>query len=235
MKSSVSKSSKGLVKQFFGNNAKSYDKVVGLTTFGRDSHWKEEIIKRIIKCDSVLDLACGTGLLTFKIVEKFPDANITGIDITEGYLNKAKSKLKPPHKISFLLYDAEKMNLGTKFDCIISSYIPKYCITKILIERCLCHLNPGGKIILHDFTYPKNKSIRLLWNLYFVILGGIGFFVPRWKEVFHGLPHLIKYTNWVEEYKDVMEKEGLDVEVKHLTLGTSAILTGTKKIQSYFF
>jgi demethylmenaquinone methyltransferase / 2-methoxy-6-polyprenyl-1,4-benzoquinol methylase len=224
------KSPKLLVKKFFDSTAESYEKVVNLTTFGRDSYWKEEILNRMFQCNSVLDLACGTGLLTFKIVEKFPDANITGIDITEGYLNKAKSKLKPPHKISFLLYDAEKMNLGAKFDCIISSYIPKYCMTKILIERCLCHLNPGGKIILHDFTYPKNKAIRLSWDLYLVILGVIGFFVPRWKEVFQGLPHLIRSTNWVEEYKDVMKKEGLGVEVKHLTLGTSAILTGTKKI-----
>lgn len=224
------KSPKSLVKKFFDSTAESYEKVVNLTTFGRDSYWKEEILNRMFQCNSVLDLACGTGLLTFKIVEKFPDANITGIDITEGYLNKAKSKLKPPHKISFLLDDAEKMNLGTKFDCIISSYIPKYCMTKILIERCLYHLNPGGKIILHDFTYPKNKAIRLSLDLYFITLGVIGFFVPRWKEVFHGLPHLIRSTNWVEEYKDVMEKEGLSVEVKHLTLGTSAILTGTKKI-----
>jgi demethylmenaquinone methyltransferase / 2-methoxy-6-polyprenyl-1,4-benzoquinol methylase len=224
------KSPKSLVKDFFDNTAESYEKVVNLTTFGRDSYWKEEILNRMFQCNSVLDLACGTGLLTFKIVGKFPDADITGIDITEGYLNKAKSKLKPPHKISFLLYDVEKMNLGTKFDCIVSSYIPKYCMSKILIERCLCHLNPGGKIILHDFTYPKNKIIRLSWDLYFVILGVIGFFVPRWKGVFRGLPHLIRSTNWVEEYKDVMEKNGLSVEVKHLTLGASAILTGTKKI-----
>jgi demethylmenaquinone methyltransferase/2-methoxy-6-polyprenyl-1,4-benzoquinol methylase len=224
------KSSKLLVKKFFDGTAESYEKVVNLATFGRDSYWKEEILNRMFQCNSVLDLACGTGLLTFKVVEKFPDVNITGIDITEGYLNKAKSKLKPPHKISFLHHDAEKMNLGTKFDCIISSYIPKYCMGTILIERCLYHLNPRGKIILHDFTYPKNKAIRLSWDLYFVILGIIGFFVPRWKEVFHSLPQIIRSTNWVEEYKDVMEKEGLNVEIKHLTLGSSAILTGTKKI-----
>jgi demethylmenaquinone methyltransferase/2-methoxy-6-polyprenyl-1,4-benzoquinol methylase len=226
----ITESPKGLVKQFFGNNAQSYEKVVNLATFGRDSHWKEEMIKRISRCDSILDLACGTGILTFQIAEKFPDAKITGVDLTEGYLKIAKDKLKPCHKISFLLYDAEKITLDDTFDCITSSYIPKYCNPQILIERCLCHLNAGGKIILHDFVNPKNKVIRSLWNLYFVMLNMVGFFVPNWKETFKNLPQLIRSINWVDMYKGAMERKGLNVEIKYLTLGTSVILTGTKKV-----
>jgi demethylmenaquinone methyltransferase/2-methoxy-6-polyprenyl-1,4-benzoquinol methylase len=221
---------KSLVKKFFGNTARSYEKVVNWTTFGRDAYWKKEIINRIPPCNSVLDLACGTGILTFKIAERFSDAEIIGIDITEGYINIAKNKLKPYQKISFLLQDAEKINLDTKFDCITSSYIPKYCNPCVLIERCLYHLNSEGRIILHDFTYPTNKFIRSLWNLYTVILRIIGFAVPRWKEVLTNLPHLIRSTTWVEEYKEVMEKEGFNIEVKYLTIGISAILTCTKKI-----
>ncbi|HEV2193358.1 MAG TPA: class I SAM-dependent methyltransferase [Nitrosopumilaceae archaeon] len=227
----TAESPRALVKQFFENTAESYEKVVNLTTFGRDSYWKEEIVKQVSPCNFILDLACGTAILTLKIAERFPDASITGVDITEGYLKMAKAKLKPHHIVSFLLDDAEKLNLDTKFDCIISSYIPKYCNATILIERCLSHLNPGGKIILHDFTYPANQTIKLLWNLYFVILGMAGFFIPSWKDVFKNLPRLIRSTDWVYEYKDVMQRNGLDdIKIKYLTLHSSAILTGTKKI-----
>lgn len=226
----ITESPKELVKQFFSNNAQSYEKVANLTTFGRDSHWKEEIIKRIPECSSILDLACGTGILTFQIAEKFPDAKITAIDLTEGYLKIAKDKLKPCHKISFLHHDAEKINLDNTFDCITSSYIPKYCNPQILIERCLCHLNAGGKIILHDFVYPKNKAIRAAWNLYFVMLNILGLFMSSWKETFKNLPRLIRSVNWVDRYKDVMERKGMVVETSYLTLGCSAILTGTKKV-----
>ena len=226
----MTESPKGLVKQFFGNNAQSYEKVVNLTTFGRDTYWKKEIIKRISRCNSILDLGCGTGILTFQIAEKFPNAKITGVDLTEGYLKIAKDKLKPYHKISFLLYDAEKITLDDTFDCITSSYILKYCNPQILIERCLCHLNAGGKIILHDFVNPKNKVIRSLWNLYFVMLNMVGFFFPNWKDLFKNLPQLIRSINWVDMYKDAMERMGLIVEIRYLTLGTSVILTGTKKV-----
>ncbi|MDE1872372.1 MAG: hypothetical protein KGH99_02715 [Thaumarchaeota archaeon] len=53
----VTDSPKGLVEHFFSNNAQSYDKVVNMTTFGRDTYWKEKIIKGITGCESLLDLA----------------------------------------------------------------------------------------------------------------------------------------------------------------------------------
>jgi demethylmenaquinone methyltransferase / 2-methoxy-6-polyprenyl-1,4-benzoquinol methylase len=226
----ITQSPKGLAKQFFGKNAHSYERIVYLTTFGRDSYWKKEVIKKIPKCDSIFDIACGTGLLTFKIAERFPDAKITGIDLSEEYLEIAKSKLEPFHKISFQLGDAEKLSIDDTFSCIISSYVPKYCDPKILIQKCLSHLKPGNKIILHDFVYPKNKVIRPMWNFYFIILNMIGLFAPSWKDVFKNLPQLIRNANWVDKYTNVLERNGLEVEVQYLTLGTSAILTGTKKV-----
>jgi len=223
-------SSKELVPRFFEKTARTYDKIVNLTTFGKDKYWKKEIIKKIPNCNSVLDLACGTGILTFQIAEKLPNAKITGVDITEGYLEIARKKLKPSQKISFLRQDAEKINLDQKFDCITSSYIPKYCNAEILIKACLNHLNVGGIIILHDFTYPENKIVRSLWNLYFVVLHAIGYLLPDWKDVFVELPKLIRETRWLNDYKDTMEKYGLQVDKQSLTWHTSSILTGIKKI-----
>ncbi len=226
----IADSPKVLAKKFFGNNAQSYEKIVKLTTFGRDAYWKEEILKIIPKCNSFLDLACGTGLLTFQIAKKFPDSKITGVDIVQEYLIIAKNKPSPCQKISFLNCDAEKLELGETFDCITSSYIPKYCNPEILLQKCLLHLNPRGKIILQDFVYPKNKIIRFSWNLYFVILNVVGIFVPHWRVVFKNLPKLIRSVDWVEKYKDIMERRDLDVEIRYLTFGTSVILTGTKKV-----
>lgn len=226
----MQESTKTLVKKFFENTAVSYEKVVNLTTFGRDSYWKREIIREIPECSSILDLACGTGILTFKMAEKFPNAKIIGVDITESFLSVARKKLKPSHKITFLHGDAEKITLSTTFDCITSSYIPKYCVPSILIEKCLHHLNPNGKIILHDFTYPQNIVVKGLWDLYFVLLKISGYLLPNWKYVFENLSNLVKSSNWVDDYGNVMKRNGLQVEVKCLTMHSSAILTGTKKI-----
>ena len=224
------KTPKDLVPRFFEKTAETYDKVVNLTTFGKDKCWKKEILKKIPTSDSILDLACGTGILTFQITEKFPYATVVGVDVTEGYLIVARKKLKSYHRITFLREDAEKLNLDRKFDCITSSYLPKYCDPEILIKTCLKHLNNGGKIILHDFTYPKNTIVKSFWNLYFIILKIIGYFAPSWKNVFEDLPKLIRSSNWLDEYENTMKKNGIQVEAQLLTRGSSAILTGTKKI-----
>ena len=223
-------SAKEFVPRFFEKTAHTYDKIVNLTTFGRDKYWKKEIIKKIPNCSSILDLACGTGILTFQIAKKFPDAKILGVDITESYLEIAREKLRSYKKISFLCQDAEKLNLDQKFDCITSSYIPKYCKDETLINMCLNHLNSGGKIVLHDFTYPKNKIVQSLWNIYFVILHLAGYLLPRWKDVFVELPKLIRETKWLDDYENIMKKYGLEVDKQSLTLHTSSILTGIKKI-----
>ena len=223
-------SNKELVPKFFDRTSESYDKIVSRTTLGKDSYWKKEILKKIPKCDSILDLACGTGILTQQIAQKIPNAKIVGVDVTPGYLEIAKKKLASNPNISFVQQDAEKLNLNTKFDCITSSYIPKYCTAEILVKTCLNHLKPGGKIILHDFTYPKKILVRKIWNLFFVILNRLGKYAPEWKEVFVELPKLIRSSTWVEEYETSMRKNGLIVERQSLSWGTSAILTGSNVV-----
>jgi demethylmenaquinone methyltransferase/2-methoxy-6-polyprenyl-1,4-benzoquinol methylase len=92
----------------------------------------------------------------------------------------------------------------------------------------MTHLKPGGKIILHDFTYPKNLVIKLLWNFFFIFLRLAGYFIPSWKDALIGLPKLIRRTKWLDSYSDVMKKSGLKVSHQYLTYGAVAILTGTK-------
>ncbi len=98
----------------------------------------------------------------------------------------------------------------------------------MLIKNCIEHLNIDRKIILHDFTYPKNSFVRKMWNFYFKLLYFLGFFIPNWKNVFVDLPSLIRATNWVEEYEETMRDYGMKVHRQDLTWGTSAIIVGTK-------
>ena len=224
-------SPKELVPTFFDNTASSYDKIVNQTTFGRDKYWKKEILKKIPQCNTILDLACGTGILTRQISEKLPKAQIIGVDITQNYLDVAKIKSKNNKNINFLNLDAEKIKFESKFDCITSSYIPKYCDPKILIKKCVEHLNPGGIIIFHDFIYPVNPIMRVLWELYFAsVLKPLGFFIPSWNHVFKELPNLIRSTKWLDEYESEMKKNNLNVSRQNLTCGTSAILSGIDMI-----
>lgn len=221
-------SPKKLVPKFFEKTAESYDKVVFYATFGRDRYWKKEILKKIPYVDSVLDLACGTGILTRLISDTYPNAKIIGVDIMQNYLDVAKTNSRNYNNITFLNQDAEKLDLDLKFDCITTSYLPKYCNAETLVKICHKHLKDGGKIIFHDFTYPKNSFVLNLWELYFVVLGFLGIFIPSWSEVFRDLPKLIRETAWTADYEKAMKNNGFQVELKDLTFCSSAVLVGKK-------
>ena len=224
----LAESAKNLVPKFFDETGATYDGVVSYGTLGKDKYWKRKILEQISDGNSFLDLACGTGILTREIAEKFPSAEIVGVDITKSYLDVAKKNSNSFDNISFILDDAEEFKLDSKFDCITASYLPKYCDPEVLVKNCVAHIKPGGKIIFHDFTYPKNLVIKLLWNFFFIFLRLAGYFIPSWKDALIGLPKLIRRTKWLDSYSDAMKKSGLKVSHQYLTYGASAILTGTK-------
>ena len=221
-------SAKNLVPKFFDETGTTYDGVVSYGTLGKDKYWKRMMLEKISNGNSFLDLACGTGILTRKIAEKFPNAKIVGIDITKSYLDVAKENSNSFNNISFILDDAEKFKMDSKFDYITASYLPKYCDPEILVKNCISHLKPNGMIIFHDFTYPKNPAVRGLWNFFLTFLRLVGYFIPSWKDALVGLPKLIRRTKWLESYSDIMKKNGLEVSHQYLTYGAAAILTGTK-------
>ena len=219
---------KSLIQEFFDNTAQTYDRIVKYTTFGKDNFWKSQIISQIPESSSILELACGTGILTSQIAQKFPHSKIIGVDITKSYLEIAKKKLGSNKNVSLVCQDAQTTDLGQEFDCIVSSYIPKYCDPKILISNCITHLKPQGKIIMHDFTLPQNNAVRFFWNLYFELLDVIGNFIPEWKNAFAKLPTLIRSNQWTNEYKKELELHGFSVKTRYLTWGCCAILSGTR-------
>jgi demethylmenaquinone methyltransferase/2-methoxy-6-polyprenyl-1,4-benzoquinol methylase len=221
-------SPKSLVPRFFEKTAATYDSVAVWATFGKDKFWKNEILKQITDARSVLDLACGTGILTRKIAKKFPSAQVVGIDITKSYLDVAKQNSTQYRNISYILEDAERLNLDMKFDCVTSSYIPKYCDPETLLNVCIKHIKPHGKIVLHDFVYPTSVVVRKLWSFHFVLLRFVGFFIPTWKAAFLDLPKLIRASTWLDDCAQIMRKNGFEVTTRLLTWSTSAIVVGQR-------
>jgi len=222
-----------LVRQFFPGTAGSYDRIVNLCTLGFDRAWKNRMLEKIPEGSTrIMDQACGTGILTLRIAEKFPDASIVGVDVTEEYLLVAKEKaarLKLSN-LHFVLGAAEDVLLHQSFDCIISSYLAKYARIGSLIPIIRKMLRPDGVVIMHDFTYPANRAFSYLWRLYFRLLQSVGARkYPQWRAAFEGLPGLLRETRWTDELEKSLQKNDFSkIAVEYLTFGTSAIITARR-------
>jgi demethylmenaquinone methyltransferase / 2-methoxy-6-polyprenyl-1,4-benzoquinol methylase len=208
---------------FTPSNAGSYDLVVRLATFGQDLVWKHEIIKAVCDRRYILELACGTGILSSMLARR--GRKVAGIDLTFEYLRGSKRKLKAPiaqGTAEVLPYRSES------FDAVVSSYLAKYVDIYEVIDECWRVLRPGGVIVFHDFTYPSNL-ISGLWSRYFALLRLAGRFVTSWKVVFGQLDDLIKKSNWVDETKNALENRNFqNINCRWYTAGTAAIVSAEK-------
>lgn len=222
-----------VVHRFFCGTGFSYDRVVALWTCGFDRYWKNRILARI-PADSrdILDQACGTGILTFRIARAFPACRVTGVELRDEYLALARAKVRDQglDNVRLLLGRAEEVVPQGTFDCITSSYLAKYADLEPLLANAARMLRPGGVLILHDFTYPENPLFLHLWHTWFRLMRSVGGrFFPEWRTVFEELPAFLQETRWRPETFDLLRQLGFsDIDSRSLTFGAAAIVTARK-------
>jgi demethylmenaquinone methyltransferase / 2-methoxy-6-polyprenyl-1,4-benzoquinol methylase len=224
------------VAHFFPATGRSYDRVVAWTTVGFDARWKRRLIDLVPPSRAVLDLACGTGIVTFAILDRFPSARVVGVDVTEDYLAVARAKhAARGGDIVWLLGDAVATPVADRgpFDAIVSSYLPKYVDPERLLDNVLPALRPGGVVVLHDFTRPVAPIPWLVWRAWYAVLERAApRRHPEWRNVFDGsLRRLVSETRWVATFLAAFRRRGYEeVRVCRLTFGSAAIVAARKPL-----
>lgn len=207
-------SREGLVRSFFSGTGHSYDRVVRVYTLGLDNYWKREIVRLIPPSSRTLELACGTGILTERIVRKYPDAELVGVDITPDYLAawEERRRKKAWRHVQSVLGNAETVALEGEFEVVVSSYLAKYVDPDRLLDNITPHLRQGGRFIAHDFTLPTNPVYLAGWRAYTRGMNRLGPVLhPEWHEVFDdGLTGLIRRTRWVDDLTEALQKHGYE-------------------------
>ncbi|PRR84570.1 malonyl-ACP O-methyltransferase BioC [Clostridium vincentii] len=107
--------------------------------------------KDTFKIKNILEIGCGTGYLTHSLIEIFPSAHITAVDIAPGMIDEIKSKITT-NAVDFICSDIEEMDLENTYDIIISNatfqwfnHIP------ITIKKLYNSLNPKGLLCFSTF------------------------------------------------------------------------------------
>ena len=99
---------------------------------------------------SLLDVGCANGELLYNIKKKFNESNLTGIDVDQSLLDKAKKMC--PKDIKFLKNDISKnkINIG-KFDYVICcGVLSIFKDGKKILKNLKSLLKPKGKIFIFD-------------------------------------------------------------------------------------
>jgi malonyl-CoA O-methyltransferase len=150
------------VAQSFSRAAGTYDSVAQLQ---RDigSVLLEKLPADAPEDIRVLDLGSGTGFFTKQLAQRFPQAQVIGLDIAEGMLRFAACQM--PSK-QWLCADAEALPLADKsVDIIFSSLAIQWCnnLAQLICELARV-LKPGGKLYIATLGPETLYELRSAWE-----------------------------------------------------------------------
>ena len=95
-----------MIRRLFTDIAAIYDRMNHVLSLGLDRRWRRLAAADVKGTPArMLDLACGTGDFSFALARRFPEAAITGVDLTPAMLEIARAKNRSPH-IRFMEGDA---------------------------------------------------------------------------------------------------------------------------------
>jgi len=121
------------IQQAFNMKASSYDEYsVAQREVGRRMIERLDLLK--FKPLNILDLGSGTGYLAELLLDKFPESNVTCLDLAENMLLKCREKAP---NLNLIISDIENMPFRpASFDLIISSFTLHWCeeIEKIFYD-----------------------------------------------------------------------------------------------------
>ena len=193
------------IRRGFSEAAKEYDRFSGL-----HREIADKLLAQISKETTplaLLDVGCGTGYLTGKVKDCFPQSRIVGLDFAEGMLKMARCKRKD---VSWVLADGNHLPfLGRRFDIVISNLAYQWAgdLSRAFSEARRVLL-PNGVFACTLFGY--NTCQELFQSLSEVKAGAVQF--TRLPEAFQVREALV-----ISGFKDpVIDSARVKIEFKDM-------------------
>lgn len=231
------------VGAMFDSIAPSYDFMNTMMTGGLHVRWRNKALKMAASRmggrspKMILDVACGTGDVSFRLHEMFPNAYVTGLDLSAGMLKIAKEKLAEmepgdQHHITFLEGDCLKMPFPDEtFDLVTVAYgVRNFEHLEEGYREMRRVMKPGGVICVIELSEPANSLIKSGYRLYSRnVIPLVGRMVSKDTRAYSYLPESIAACPQRKEMTAMMERAGFkDATFKSLTLGVITIYLASK-------
>lgn len=102
----------------FSSSAATYDRHAGVQ---RAVAERVAALVRILPApSSVLEVGCGTGILTEKLADLFPPGTVHAIDISGGMVERARGCLSRPERVAWTVGDVRTLSGAGPFDLVVS-------------------------------------------------------------------------------------------------------------------
>lgn len=226
------------VKSIFSDIAPKYERFNAVSSFGAYKAWVRKMVDMMpFGHDAeVLDVAGGTGEITFAVAKAKRPAHITCTDLVPEMLEVAKAHYADGRAgdvvVDFAVADAQALPFDDeRFDAVTVAYgIRNMPDRPLALSEMLRVLRPGGSLICLDFSTPSNVVWRALYGFYLKRM------IPFWggliagqREGFVYLGDSIRAFPDQQGLAQMMEDAGfVDVHWNNCTGGIAAVHVARK-------
>jgi demethylmenaquinone methyltransferase/2-methoxy-6-polyprenyl-1,4-benzoquinol methylase len=225
------------VAKMFDDIAFRYDFLNHFLSAGIDVKWRKKAIRMLadLHPKKMLDVATGTADMAIMASGMLKPETVVGIDISAGMLEIGQKKIQKlglQQQIKLLKGDSETINFDdNSFDAVTVAFGVRNFekLEKGLMEIYRV-LRPGGKLVVLEFSQPKNWITKLAYNLYMKIVApGMGKLFSKNRCAYKYLDESIKKFPEGKNFILILDKLGFRNSFsKPLSLGICSIYCGEK-------
>lgn len=163
------------IREMFKKIAPRYDFLNRLLSLGIDKHWRRDAVKNIrSRCAGrVLDIATGTGDMALEAAKATdPSVTIIAVDFCPAMVDIARNKIIASpwrDRVALGVASCEALPFQNNvYDSAIIAFGIRNVVNRLLgLEEIFRILQPGGRIIILEFSTPQSKIVKTVYHFYF--------------------------------------------------------------------
>lgn len=229
---------KAEVERMFDKIAPKYDLLNRVLSLGVDVRWRKQALGYLKKAQpqSILDVATGTADVAIMAAKMLNPRTIVGIDIANQMLDLGRVKItKEGFDTVITLETGDSENIrfpDQSFDAVTVAFgVRNFENLEKGLSEMLRVLQPGGRVVILEFSRPHIFPFKQLYNAYFkYVLPAIGRLTSRDIRAYTYLFESVQAFPEGEEFLNILTKIGYQNPVcERLTLGICSIYSATKQ------
>ena len=227
----------GMVHGVFTNVASKYDVMNDVMSVGIHRIWKEAMMDWLAPRagQKLLDVAGGTGDVSFKFLKRAGRAHATVLDMTESMLISGRERAEADamaDQLDWVVGDAMALPFeDNSFDVYTISFGIRN-VTRIpdALSEAYRVLRPGGRLMVLEFSQLPNPAMQKAYDLYsFNVIPRMGKLIANDSESYQYLVESIRKFPDQEAFAAMIRDAAFEqVTYRNLSMGIAALHSGWK-------
>ena len=227
----------GKVQNVFTSVASKYDIMNDIMSVGIHRIWKEAMMDWLAPRpgQKLLDVAGGTGDISFKFLKRSGSGHATVLDITENMLIEGRKRAETDQildSLDWIVGDAMSLPFAdNSFDVYTISFgIRNVTQPQEALNEAFRILRPGGRLMVLEFSQIPVPLAQKAYDLYsFNVIPTMGKLITNDRSSYQYLVESIRKFPDQETFLSMVQHAGFkNTSYRNLSLGIAALHSGWK-------